>query len=159
MPRNVCPADRIKLEETLLGRWKAREVNRLLYRLEQWAGWSWATEQAIRKAVPYCSQPIRARRVREARAQLPAMLRLPPPRDGSSRDGHRKVAGGLSPHFPDQSQGRRVCAARPMTAIRGQELPWRAPRSTGFRRENLVGKEPTLACQLTRGRAMDPIPE
>ena len=78
MPRNVCPADRIKLEETLLGRWKAREVNRLLYRLEQWAGWSWATEQAIRKAVPYCSQPIRARRVREARAQLPAMLRLPP---------------------------------------------------------------------------------
>jgi hypothetical protein len=37
--------------------------------------------------------------------------------------------------LPPQSQGRRVSAACPMTALRGQEVPWCAT-SKGFRPES-----------------------
>jgi len=54
--------------------------------------------------------------------------------------------------LPPQSQGQGVSAARPITAIRGQELPWR-DASTDFRPESGC-QEPEIACQVASRRAM-----
>jgi hypothetical protein len=63
---------------------------------------------------------------------------------------------------PPEWQGRRVSAARPVIAIRGQELPWRAA-PTAVRPES-GGQERELTCQMvpqadygSARRGLDPV--
>src|SRR5689334_21642127 len=69
---------RLRLECILLERWKAKHADDVLRRLERWVGWRWPTEREIHDTIGHVAKPIRARRVRDARHELPAMLALPP---------------------------------------------------------------------------------
>jgi len=75
--RPLTPAARLRLEAALLARWGAKHADQCLRQLRPWSGWRWPLEAELREAIPWMSKPARARRLREAREALPAMMRLP----------------------------------------------------------------------------------
>jgi len=76
--RNVCPEARFKLEKTLLSRWGKKHADEALRALARWDGWRWPTERQILDAIPYMAKNARARRFREAKAELAVMRTVPP---------------------------------------------------------------------------------
>ena len=78
MTKFVTVDSRLQLERVLLDRWKAKHADEVLRRLERWVGWRWCTEQELLETVGHVAKPIRARRIRDARDELPAMLALLP---------------------------------------------------------------------------------
>ena len=61
----------------MLARWGAKHTDEVLRRLRPWSGWRWPLEAELREAIPWVSRPIRARRTREAKGELPSLLALP----------------------------------------------------------------------------------
>src|SRR5947207_1329910 len=76
--RPLTPAARLRLEAALLARWGPKHADQCLRQLRPWSGWRWPLEAELREAIPWVSRPIRARRLRAAREELPAMRQLQP---------------------------------------------------------------------------------
>src|SRR5204862_4181106 len=74
----VTVDSRLRLEEALLSRWGEKHTDEVLRRLERWCGWRWPLETELLDTIGPVAKPIRAARIRQAKAELPALLALPP---------------------------------------------------------------------------------
>src|SRR6058998_556714 len=68
---------RLRLEEALLSRWGQKHGDAVLRSLERWVGWRWPSEAEVVDTIGPVAKPIRAARVRQAKAELPALLAMP----------------------------------------------------------------------------------
>src|SRR5438876_870602 len=73
----------------LARRWGRKHGDEALRQLMPWSGWRICTEKEFVEAVAYCSRPGRARRVREAAAELVAMRMLPGYREPDAVTSYR----------------------------------------------------------------------
>src|SRR5207248_2602421 len=69
---------RLRLEEALLSRWGQKHGDAVLRSLERWVGWRWPSETELLETIGHVRKAVRAARVRQAKAELPALLALPP---------------------------------------------------------------------------------
>jgi len=87
---------RLRLETMLARRWGRKHGDEALRQLVPWSGWRICTEKEFVETVGYLSRQGRARRVREAADELPAMRMLPGYRAPDAVTRYR-VAFGIEP--------------------------------------------------------------